>query len=58
MADPVAVIIDAFKHLTPDEQTTAYLEIEALWKNMQDDEPAGPPASFTALRFPPASKLY
>jgi hypothetical protein len=29
--------VDGFERLTPDEQTQAFLAIEQIWKDQQDD---------------------
>jgi hypothetical protein len=38
MNERVKAVVDGFKRLTNGEQTAAYLEIEAVWKALQDNE--------------------
>jgi hypothetical protein len=37
MTDRAADVVDRFRQLTPDEQVEAYLDIERLWRDLQDD---------------------
>jgi hypothetical protein len=37
MTEPVATVVELFKWLTAEEQTLAYLEIEEVWKALQDE---------------------
>jgi hypothetical protein len=37
MTGQVKAVVEAFERLTPDEQIEAYLAIEELWKEQQDD---------------------
>jgi hypothetical protein len=37
MTSQVKAVVEAFEHLTPDEQIDAYLEIEIIWKNQQNN---------------------
>jgi hypothetical protein len=44
MSERVATVVDGFMLLDPQEQTAAYLEIEAAWKALQAEaEPAPDP---------------
>jgi len=36
----VKAIVDGFKNLTDENQTRAYMEIEAIWKAPRDQQPA------------------
>jgi hypothetical protein len=38
MNKQVKAVVDGFRHLMDADQTTAYLEIEAIWKTLQDNE--------------------
>jgi hypothetical protein len=38
MNEQVKAVVDGFRHLMDADQTTAYLEIEAIWKTLQDNE--------------------
>ena len=42
MNEHVTAVVDGFARLTPDEQTAAYLEIEAAWKASPDEPEAAP----------------
>jgi hypothetical protein len=46
MNEQVKAVVDGFRHLTNGDQIAAYLEIEAIWKTLQDNEPTE--------RYPPA----
>jgi hypothetical protein len=37
MTSRVRAVVEAFEHLTPDEQIAAYLEIEKIWKDQQNN---------------------
>jgi hypothetical protein len=38
----VATVVDGFRRLDPQEQTAAYLDIEAAWKALQAEAEAAP----------------
>ena len=38
MSEQVKAVVNSFRHLTNGEQTTAYLDIETMWKTLQDNE--------------------
>jgi hypothetical protein len=40
MNEEIEAVVDAFGRLAPQDQTKAYLEIQAIWKNRQNNEPA------------------
>jgi hypothetical protein len=40
MTEQAKFVVDGFRHLTPDEQTQAFLEVEKIWKDQQDDATA------------------
>jgi hypothetical protein len=48
MVGRASEVVTSFKSLTDNEQTAAYLEIDAHWKNMQEEEPVDRPVSVTA----------
>ena len=37
MTSRAKAVVEAFEHLTPDEQIDAYLEIEQIWKDQQNN---------------------
>ena len=37
MTSRVKAVVEAFENLTPDEQIDAYLEIEKIWKDQQNN---------------------
>jgi hypothetical protein len=37
MTSQVKAVVEAFERLTPDEQIAAYLEIEKIWKDQQNN---------------------
>jgi hypothetical protein len=37
MTSRVKAVVESFERLTPDEQIAAYLEIEMIWKNQQNN---------------------
>jgi hypothetical protein len=37
MTSQVKAVVEAFESLTPDEQIAAYLEIEKIWKDQQNN---------------------
>jgi hypothetical protein len=39
MNERVTTVVDGFMRLDPQEKTVAYLEIEAVWKDQQQEEP-------------------
>ena len=39
MNEQVKAIVEGFRHLSDTDQTDAYLEIEAIWRDLED-EPA------------------
>jgi hypothetical protein len=47
MNEQVKAVVEGFRRLTNGEQTMAYIEIEAIWKTLQDSEqivPDAPPS--------------
>ena len=36
MEQAVETVVDGFRNLTPKQQTVAWIEIERIWKNLQD----------------------
>ena len=42
MNNHVTTVVEGFVGLTPEEQTAAYLEIEAIWKAAPDEPEAAP----------------
>jgi hypothetical protein len=38
MSEPVTPVVGAFSRLNPQEMTEAYLEIEEMWKALQQEE--------------------
>jgi hypothetical protein len=37
MTERAADVVDRFRRLTPDEQVEAYIDIEGLWRELQED---------------------
>jgi hypothetical protein len=37
MTSQVKAVVEAFERLTPDEQIAAYLEIEKIWRDQQNN---------------------
>jgi hypothetical protein len=37
MTNQVKAVVEAFERLTPDEQIDAYLDIEKIWKDQQNN---------------------
>jgi hypothetical protein len=52
MNEQIKAVVDGFRRLTNGEQTMAYMEIEAIWKALRDnDQPEHPPPAITAKRM-------
>jgi hypothetical protein len=41
MTSGAKAVVEAFEHLSPDEQIDAYLEIERIWKEQQNNGTEG-----------------
>ena len=49
MTSRVKAVVEAFEHLTPDEQIEAYLAIEKIWKDQQNN---GVASNFSTRELP------
>ena len=45
MNEQTAAIVQGFKRLSPEDKTTAYIEIEEDWKGPRQEEPPDPTSS-------------
>jgi hypothetical protein len=55
MNEQVKAIVEGFLHLSDADQTDAYVEIEAIWRNLPDDPPT-PSLPYLEPRKAPSSE--